>query len=126
MLNTANATTIICPCGESGFHHSPQALKIYTDTNYASYTAGADVTSLFTGTETFYDSTGHLVTNYFAPGLFASKLINNAYVSSKMGHSQVKMFLTQKPADTNLHSFKVELTTSDTVFTFQTDTFRWM
>lgn len=125
-VNTAEATTIICPCGESGFHHPPQALNIYTSTAYGTYTAGAEVTSLFTGTETFYDSTGHLVTNYFVPNLFASKLINNAHVSSKMGHTQVKMFMTQKPADADLHSFKVELTTADTVYTFQTDTFRWM
>lgn len=126
LLNTVQATSIICPCGESGFHHPPQSLTVYANTSYGSYIAGADVTSLFTGTETFYDSTGKLVTNYFSPNLFASKLVNNAYVSSKIGHSKVTMFLTQKPADADPHSFKVQLTTADTVYTFQTDTFRWM
>lgn len=125
-VNTAMATSKRCPCGESGFKAAITGLSVYTDSAYANFSAGADITSLFSGRRFERLSENTYNTTYYSVADIPAKLIEYSRVYNGGGNADIQLFLTQKPGGFTTNSFTIKLTTQDTVFTVHTIPFEWI
>jgi hypothetical protein len=106
-----------CPCGDAGFKEAITGITIYTDSAYAGYPAGADITALFTG---FVEGSSSYPVSE-AP----QKFIENVRAYNGGGNTQVQLLLKQKPGNNTAHTFTVAITTANSMQTVKTEPFTW-
>ncbi len=126
LLNPMKAFSKKCNCGASGFRNPVTQFKITTDSSYAGYTAGTDITHLFAAFTWYRDGNYLPVYTYYNSATFTETLSRSIGADNGQGWGNLNLFITQKPNDTQFHSFTFQLTTADTSLTISTKVFKWI
>lgn len=125
-ISTCHATSFHCPCGSKGLREPISSIQILSDSTYASYPAGADVTHLFTAYQWTRDpSTNNIQYTYYSPNTWTNVLNQSLTSENGFSYSGLQIFCTQKPEDTLARTFTFSFTLGDTTLTSKSPPIRW-
>ncbi|MCW5908991.1 MAG: hypothetical protein KIS94_14090 [Chitinophagales bacterium] len=125
LITSVNATSIHCPCGELGFRSKLTGISVVANTVYGGFLPGTDITNLFAAYTWMRNTDNSVVYSYYHSSSFTELLKQNTNAENGMGGSSLSLFVTQKPADSFLHSFTFRFHTADSVYSVATQNFRW-
>jgi hypothetical protein len=125
-INTANATSKYCDCGDKGMKSPIVSLKIFTNDDYALFAPQSDVTHLFSYCKrvNYYNNTTYL--EYYPFSQIIEDITNVGFVNNQ-GGSVNDIFITTPPGDSLPHSFHTTFTfVNGTTLEANTGNFQWL